>query len=392
MSEELKFPDGFLWGAATSAYQVEGGIENNNWAEAGRAGRVPAAGPATDQYNRYAADFDIARELGHNAHRFSIEWARVEPEEGRFDESAIEHYRDVLRALRARRLEPFVTLWHFTLPIWFARKGGFQSRQAPETFVRYCAYVIERLGDMAKFWITINEPMVYVTGGYLPKSKKSSFNWPPFKKNLFTYIKVINILTMSHNLVYNRIKADKPDLQIGITKNNQDWESNKNPAYRLASMFMKWFWNRRFLDKIAERQDFIGVNHYFHRKLGEKKRHPTNDLGWEIYPKGIYNVLAELKSYAKPIYITENGLADEADSKRARFIKDYLYWLHRAIQAGVVIRGYFHWSLIDNFEWAYGFGPRFGLVEVDYNTLERKIRPSAWEYAKICRSNKLTAD
>src|SRR3989338_1108770 len=146
MDEESKFPDGFLWGSATSSYQVEGGIENNDWAEATRNGKVPLAGRGCDHYNRYEGDFDIAKSLWQNAHRFSIEWARIEPDEGKFDDNAIEHYRKVLAALRDRGLEPFVTLWHFTLPIWFSRMGGFENKKAPFYFARYCEYVVSRLG------------------------------------------------------------------------------------------------------------------------------------------------------------------------------------------------------------------------------------------------------
>ena len=179
MDQEFKFPAGFYWGSATSAYQVEGEVENNDWAEAARQGKVPPAGRACDHYNLYEKDFDIIKSLSQNAHRFSIEWARVEPEEGKFDEAEIEHYRKVLRALRERGIEPFVTLWHFTLPIWFVRKGGFESKKAPFYFSRYCEYVVKNLGQgsgIPKFWITINEPMVFANMGYLDG------NWLPLKK------------------------------------------------------------------------------------------------------------------------------------------------------------------------------------------------------------------
>lgn len=401
----LRFPKGFLWGSATSAYQVEGGIENNDWAQAAHAGRMPAAGLATDHYNRYEEDFDIAKSLGQNTHRFSIEWARVEPGEGRFDDGAIEHYRKVLLALRERGLEPFVTLWHFTLPVWFARMGGFENKKAPFYFARYCEYVVKRLarpsfststqaegmsknlgGDgRVRFWITINEPMIYASQGYF-RGK-----WPPFKKNIFKFIKVVDNLATSHNIAYQKIKAVQPSTQIGIAKNQINFEANNNPANRLLVKFLILFWNHRFLAKICKSLDFIGVNYYFHKKFGDKNKYEKSDLSRDIYPKGIYNVLMELKRYHKPIYITENGIADAADTKRARFIKDHLYWIYRAIHDGVDIRGYFYWSLLDNFEWDKGFEPRFGLVEMNYETMERKIRPSAYEYQQICKSNSLNA-
>ncbi len=416
--DKLKFPEGFLWGTATSSYQVEGGIGpvrslahakgaspeglgeaasngiENDWSEAARAGRVPAAGRACDHYNRYEGDFDIAKSLGQNAHRFSIEWARVEPEEGRFDENAVGHYRKVLQALRERGLEPFVTLWHFTLPIWFAKMGGFENKKAPFYFAKYCEYVVGRLAASAeatasqggagvKFWITLNEPMVYVGQGY------GSGIWPPLKKDFIKLLRVVDNLITSHNIAYQKIKALLPNSQVGIAADQVDYHHNNNPLSFLQSRFMDWFRNRRFLSRTSKCRDFIGVNYYrpiiYYGKLNLEK----TDMSWDIYPKGIYNVLARLKRYRKPVYITENGIADATDARRAKFIRDHLYWVNRAIHDGIDVRGYFYWSLLDNFEWAHGLGPRFGLVEMNYETMERKIRSSAYEYKRICESNSL---
>ena len=279
-----------------------------------------------------------------------------------------------MQSLRDRGIEPFVTLWHFTLPLWFAKKGGFENPKAPEIFARYCGYVVERLGDMAKFWMTMNESMVYASGGYLKGV------WPPFNKNFFRFLKVIKTLISSHLASYIIIRKINPELRVGIAKNNIYFES-----FPLISHF----WNFYFLNKIKNHLDFIGLNYYFHRKLFGNKNKEVSDMNWEIYPKGIYYLLRELKLYNLPIYITENGLADAKDTKREKFIKEHLFWAHKAIEEGVDLRGYFYWSLLDNFEWAHGFGPRFGLIEVDYETMERKIRPSAWEYKKICETNSL---
>jgi len=177
---EKQFPDGFYWGAATASYQVEGGIEHNDWAQAAREGRVPPCGRACDHYNRYAVDFDIAQELGHTAHRFSVEWARIEPEEGVFNAEAILHYRAVLKALKDRNITPFVTIWHFTLPLWFSESGSFERDDAPEIFARYAAYVVEELGDLCDHFSTMNEPNVFGSNGWLRGS------WPPFKRFLLT--------------------------------------------------------------------------------------------------------------------------------------------------------------------------------------------------------------
>ena len=400
---ELKFPLGFLWGSATSAYQVEGGIENNNWAEAAREGKVPSAGRACDHYNLYEKDFDIAKSLGQNAHRFSIEWSRIEPEEGKFDDTEIEHYRKVVEALRERGIEPFVTLWHFTLPIWFAKEGGFENKKAPFYFSRYCEYVVRNLGQGSgapNFWITINEPLVFAGMGYLDGK------WPPFKSwrkplNFIRYLKVVDNLVTSHNITYEKLKRLDTNFKIGVAHQCTFFESNWNPFYKLSASLLNWFVNLRFLSKTSQHQDFVGLNHYFRQKVSlgaeradcipitEDNKSRVSDMGWEIYPRSIYEVLMKLKKYKKPIYITENGLADAKDEKRARYIKGYLSQVWRAIHNGVDVRGYFYWSLLDNFEWANGFRPRFGLVEVDYKTMERKIRPSAYEYKKICENNSL---
>ncbi len=387
----MKFPEGFFWGSATSAYQVEGGIENNDWAEAARQGKVPPAGRACDHYNLYEKDFDIAKSLGQNTHRFSIEWARIEPEEGKFDEIEIKHYRKVLKALRERGIEPFVTLWHFTLPVWFARMGGFENKKAPFYFSRYCEYVVKNLeqgSDAPKFWITINEPSVYTYMIFLRGL------WPPFHKQFiplrFLYFpKVMNNLVASHNMAYKKIKAGNPSSQIGIASNLTNFESSKNPFSRLWAKFMSWSLNHKFLLKIKKCQDFIGLNYYFHKRYGGEDIYDKCDRGFSIYPRGIYNVLSELKRYHKPVYVTENGIADAKDAKRAKFIKDHLYWVKRAIDDKVDVRGYFYWSLLDNFEWECGFGQRYGLVEINYETMERKIRSSAYEYKRICENNSL---
>lgn len=382
------FPDGFYWGASTASYQVEGGIEQNDWAKAAREGKVPKAGNACDHWSRYEEDFDLAQSLGHNAHRLSIEWARIEPEEGKFDEEAIEHYREVLRALRARKLEPFVTIWHFTLPIWFSESGGFLRKDAPEIFSRYAAFVVERLGGEAQFWITLNEPMVYAGMGYLRGV------WPPFSRAPLSYMKAVSALAASHIKAYLAIKEIQPEAQVGIAKHNIFFSSNKNPLNWMKCLCADWFWNHRFLRRISAHQDFIGLNHYRHRKFGESEAerasYQYSDFGWALHPTSLYECLRSLKRYGKPVYVTENGIADEKDAYRKEFIKKAVQCVHRAIEEGVHVRGYMHWSLLDNFEWAEGYRMRFGIVEVHFDTLERTIRSSARVYADIIKRNALT--
>lgn len=350
--------DKFFWGAATSSYQVEGGIKND-WSAVGLD-----AGKAADHYNRFKEDFDLAKALGHNAHRLSIEWSRIEPEEGKFNQKEIEHYQKVISALRERGLEPFVTLWHFTNPTWFSELGGFGSKKSAFYFERYVDFVTRNLKGV-KFWLTINEPMVYATNAYLKG------NWPPRKKSFPAYFRVISNLAAAHRKAYAAVHKNIPDTRVGIAKNNIYFEAvGWNPGNKILKKLADWWWNRRFLNQIQNHQDFIGLNYYFRNSR-------------EIYPEGLYHVLLDLKKYQKPIYITENGLADAKDEKRAQFIKDHIYWMKKAMAEGADVRGYFHWSLIDNFEWEKGFAPRFGLIEVDYGTMERKVRQSAYGYKKI---------
>ncbi len=377
----MNFPKGFFWGSATASFQVEGGIENNDWVEAGREGKVPICGKATDHYNRFEEDFDIAKSLSHNAHRFSIEWSRIEPEEGRFDDREIEHYRKVLKALRERGLEPFVTLWHFTLPVWFSKKGGFLNPKAPEIFARYCSYVVERLGGEANYWMTINEPLIWASGGYLKGE------WPPFSKSVFSFLSVFKSLASAHKLAYREIKKVKKDLKVGIAKHNICFSYDFWPWNMFRAFFSRWFWNHRFLRLIYGHQDFIGLNFYIHKRFGTGKKYNKTEMGWDIYPEAFYKVLSELKKYNLPIYITENGLADSLDKNRPSYISEYTKAMSQALKEGVDVRGYFYWSLLDNYEWSFGFDKRFGLVEIDYSTLERKIRPSAYVYKKIIEEN-----
>jgi len=371
------FPRDFFWGAATASYQVEGGIENNDWAQAARDGKVPVCDRSTNHFELFEKDFDIAQNLAHNAHRFSIEWSRVEPDEGKFDLEAIGHYKAVLAALKVRGITPLVTLWHFTQPIWFSNQGGFHHKKGPETFARYCEFVAEQLQGQVEYIITINEPLVWASAGYL-KGK-----WPPFGMNPFSFLKVVTQLIRAHNLSYEKIKAVSPDFNVGIAKHNIYFFSNTHIWNKKAANFMSWFWNRRFLEGIKKHQDFIGLNFYFAKRFGKKISTVKSDMGWDIFPEGIYHTLMELKHYGKPVIITENGIADHADILRGSFIRDSLTFVKKALNEGVDVKGYFYWSLLDNYEWSFGFTERFGLVEVDYQTLERVVRPSALIYKEI---------
>ena len=396
------FPKDFLWGAATASYQVEGGIEHCDWAQAARDGKVPACGRACDHYNRYEEDFDIAKELGHNAHRFSIEWARIEPEEGRFSEDAIEHYRGVLQALHARGITPMVTLWHFTLPDWFVRSGGWMRKDAADLFARYAEHVARSLGATVAHIDTMNEPIVFASNGWLRGT------WPPFNSFFlvaqksftrqmymnkgvrgsvrltpFAYLNVRRQLVRAHNAAYKRIKGSAPAVSVGIVKNVIVFTAGRNPLHRLASWVMNEHWTHSFMRKVVHSCDSIGVNYYFYRKFGDTKEYTRSDLGWDMVPEKLGDALLMLRRYNKPLYITEAGLADAEDKHRAWYIQESLKGVARAMQCGVNVKGFFYWSLLDNYEWADGFDKRFGLVEINYETLERTIRPSAYHYRDL---------
>lgn len=385
MNKILKFPKEFLWGSAVSAYQVEGGIKNADWSKDFPAGK------ACDHYNLYKQDFDLMQKLNQNAFRFSIEWSRIEPKQGKFDEREIEYYKKYLQSLKKRGIKTMVTLHHFTSPAWLADIGGWTNKKSVFYFSRFAQKMLEEYRDLSDFWITINEPLIYSAVSYLQG------RWPPQKKNPILFLKVIKNQILAHKKIYQEFHKIKPDIQVGIAKNNQFIEPFMPRTVlgifsMLSARIAHYFWNEFFLNKIKNQLDFIGLNYYFHNKIKfpffiRNENKLVSDLGWEIYSKGIYQVLKELKKYNLPIYITENGVADKQDKLRANFIKNHLFWIYKAIQENVNIKGYFHWSLIDNFEWDLRINPRFGLIEVDYNTMKRKIRPSAYFYAKIIKQN-----
>jgi beta-glucosidase len=392
MKKELEFPEGFIWGSACSSYQVEGGIENCNWSE-----EFPA-GKACDFWNRYEEYFDIAEELKQNVFRLSLEWSRIEPEEGRFDREAIEHYRKMLISLRKRNIKTMVTLWHYTNPIWLSEKGGWASFETPGYFRGYASFVAKELDPFVDFWMTVNEPMIscshpYILGKFPPKHK---YDLLGCGKAAFSF-------AQAHNKAYDAIKEINPKAQVGMAENYSFVDSlYKDPVSRSIVSVWNYIRNRMLLEFTKDRQDFIGVNYYFHERIVWDVKYPfitirnadkeVSELGTEIYSKGIYEVLKYLKKYDLPIYITENGIADSKDDKREDFIKDHLKWVHKAIKESADVRGYLYWSLLDNFEWADGYGPRFGLVEMDYENMSCKIRPSARKYAEICERSTLVLE
>lgn len=412
-SPEELFPKGFFWGSATSSHQVEGGTDNQ-WSawEKRNAGRLAAhakmywqvwqqerfsemhapknylSGEASDQYRRYKEDIALAASLGHTAYRFSIEWSRIQPQEGAWNEEAVEHYRDVVRTLRTYHMEPFVTLWHWTVPHWFARRGDWQHKNAPQDFAAFAGRFAAALPDV-RFWMTLNEPMVYAGQSYLKGA------WPPQYKNPVRWFRVVQNLIRGHNAASAAIKAALPSAQVGIAKNNAVF-APLAPTFlsRPFAALPRFLWNAIFLKHTAPALDFIGLNYYM--RPGIRFFHvqdasvPRSDLGWELHPAAIRQALRELAPYHKPVYITESGLADADDHLRPWYLLETLKAVRAAMDDGVDVQGYFHWSLLDNMEWDKGRWPRFGLVAVDYATQKRTPRHSAYLYRDIIYAGGIT--
>lgn len=404
----------FFWGVATSAHQTEGGTDND-WSEWEKKNapllvaqakekwsdwqqdRFPEmfdpanyiSGRACDHYNRYIEDFDLLVSGGHNAHRFSVEWSRVEPEEGKFNTKELHHYADIVEALRERNIEPFVTLWHWPLPRWLAEKGGLLAKDFPEVFARYEMKVMEAIHSRIEFAATVNEPNSVIGMGYLLGA------FPPQKRNVVLALRAYKQLALGHKKAYQEIKRMYPRVQIGFT----EWflsfcpRNEKSFFDRWSASFLWKAWNERFVSKVSEHFDFLGVQNYNTRfvglPIGRKKssfHEEVSDLGWGLQMDGLGKVLERCSRYRVPLYVTEDGLADKNDKKRQRYLVSRIRSMQEAIDSnGVDVRGYFHWSFLDNFEWNKGFWPRFGLVEVDFQTLVRKPRKSFWMYKEIIK-------
>lgn len=374
MAEILNFPKDFLFGASTSAYQVEGGNFYSDYDD------YYPAGIACDHYNRFREDIDLMKRLNLNAYRLSIEWARIEKEEGKFDQKEIDHYREVFLYLKEKEMKTMLTLFHCTLPKWFQKKGAFAKERNIFFFERFAKKVFEEYKDLIDFWIVINEPMVYAGLSYLARVG------PPKKSNPILYLKVLNNLAKAHKIIYDDFHKEKKDVLVGIAKAVLFFEGN-------LSQIAHWWQNEMFINKIKDHLDFIGLNYYSGIKIKFPFFKPASeifsDIGWAIVPEGLYHLLLAFKKYNLPIYITENGVADRKDELREDFIRDHLFWILKAISKGVDVRGYFHWSLMDNFEWEKGRVVRFGLIKIDYQNLSRTLRESALFYAQIAKEKKL---
>lgn len=405
MRKKNQFPKDFIWGTATSAHQIEGDNKKSDWWEweqsksytskNAREFPLEPSGIGCDSYNRYEEDFDLCVGLNNNAVRISIEWARIQPEPESFDEKEIQHYKKVLKSARDRGLKTFVTLHHFTNPIWFSKLGGWESLKAPTYFSRFAKKCAEEFHELIDVYLTINEPQVYIYMSYFHGI------WPPNKSNSLISFWMHFIFAKANNKAYEAIKQVHKTKnlnvpKVGIVKNIVWYEASKtsnNPFDTLTAKILNFIGRDFFLLLIKGKFDLIGVNFYFTNRIENlKTKNPddvVSDLGWWIYPKGLKNVLLGLKKYNVEIFVTENGLADDKDSKRKEFINGMLISCLNAIKSGVKLKGYFHWSLLDNYEWHHGFWPCFGLVKIDRKTLERIKRPSYHFYGEICKSGEI---
>ncbi|MDH3498193.1 MAG: family 1 glycosylhydrolase [Gemmatimonadota bacterium] len=410
-------PAGFLWGAATSAHQVEGGNLRNDWA---RFEAVPGnirggagSGRAADHWNRVAQDVGLLRDLGANAYRFSIEWSRVEPDPGQWDESAWAHYADEVAQLRRAGVEPMVTLLHFTLPTWLTDRGGLTADDFAQRFAAFAAEAVRRLGADVRYWCTVNEPNVQMYQGYVVGV------WPPGVQDRHQASRAFAGLVRGHALAAHAIKAARPGARVGAAVNLivfdpvRRWWLLDWIGAREADRGFNWAFYDSVkrsaislhiagfpeldepMTELAGSADFVGVNYYRRNLVRFSPRAPglvellqgpgpLSDTGVEIYPEGLLRLLRRVwDRYGLPIIVTENGVADSTGRLRPTYLRAHVYALARAVGEGIPVEGYFHWSLLDNFEWAEGFEPRFGLYRVDYDTQERVAGPGAVEFRRL---------
>jgi beta-glucosidase len=422
----LPFPANFAWGVSTSAHQVEGGNCNNQWSAWEEQGRIKSgdhAGLACDWWRNAEQDFDRAQEIGINALRLSVEWSRIEPEEGRWDRAAVARYREMLAGLRRRGVRPFVTIHHFTNPRWFEAKGAFAAPASVFLFQRYTQRVVEELGDLCSDWATFNEPNVYTSLGYFLGE------FPPGKRgHVLEAALVTRNLCLAHAAAYRTIHSLQAHGNVGWAQHFMVFKPRRQQS--AIDRWLAAFVDRRFNDNFAESIllgrapfplnklgetlaevrdtcDYIGINYYSRLRAGlaldsphtlffrltVPPHKPQGDRGVEVpygeaYPKGLRRAAERFAPYQKPIYILENGVPDREDRIRPWLMRAAVKQMRKLLAEGVDLRGYFHWSLTDNFEWNEGWHLRFGLIELDPDTQARKPRPSAELYAQIIRESR----
>ncbi len=424
----LKFPEGFLWGVSTAAHQVEGANHNNQWSDWEAAGRIKSGDrslDACDWWNHPGPDFDLAQQMGLNSLRLSVEWSRIEPAQDQWDEAALLRYRELLQGLHRRGIRPMVCLHHFTHPRWFEQKGAFLSDDAPALFERFARKVVSELGDLCHLWVTFNEPNVYAAFGYVMGE------FPPGRTSeIGTALRVVSAQARAHRMAYDAIHKIQPNAQVGWAQHYVAFKPVSNSADRWVASLLNQIFNETFFQLLEQGHmnfpfslldgtagnvkgayDFVGLNVYsrFHvafdiRSVSQLFGRifvppdvPQGDSGverpyGEAYPPAIRMAAKRAARLGKPIYILENGVPDAQDRIRPWLLVNALKEIHGLIDEGYDIRGYFHWTLTDNFEWTEGWNLRFGLVSLDPATQHREMRQSGRLYGEIARTNALSAE
>jgi beta-glucosidase len=391
-AEGRRFPQGFLWGTATAAHQVEGGNWNNDWwAWEHQPGSpcVEPSGDACDHWHRWPEDLRMLAGLGFGGYRFSLEWSRIEPEEGEWSLVALDHYRRMCAGCLEAGMEPVVTFHHFTTPRWVAARGGWADPATADRFTRFCERAARHLGDLVARACTINEPNIVAANGYL------TGRFPPGEHDPEARHRVNEVFADAHAKAVAAIKAGPGGAPVGITLAMSDWQAvpggeAQRDALRAADEDL-------FLEA-ARGDDYLGVQTYTRRRVGPdgvldpEPGVPLTTMGYERWPQALGATIRRAAEVAAvPILVTENGIATDDDAERVEFVRHALGGVLDCLADGVDVRGYFYWSALDNFEWAYGYEPRFGLVAVDRQTQARTPKPSAAFLGEVARRNALPA-
>jgi beta-glucosidase len=408
MDKNYIFPSGFLWGSATSAWQVEGGRILNEYEQLYRDGKMAAGDdPAQSAgfWMKYPEDIALMKQMGHKSFRMSVEWARIEPEEGQFDDQAIQHYRQIIQAVREAGIQPVVDLLHHSSPLWLYRYGGWTSQKAVGYLQRFAERVVNQLGDLVEVWMTINEPTVWAAEAYLDGVL------PPYFHSLPSFFAALKVFAHGHRVLYEAIKEiylskgwQSPSVGFAHAVQGIDPFRENSLPDRSAARLVRHVMLDRFLDLILRKDptlDFLGVNYYtcllvrFPMDIRLRNDLPVSKEGWPIDPHGFYRILQAVgKMVSLPIWVMENGIGEDDDSLRPRFLLDHLYQLHRAIQAGVDVRAYHHWSTLDTLEYHKGYNIKYGLIKVDLASPEKRrcLRNSGRMYGEIAAANGITSE
>lgn len=387
----LSFPEGFLWGTATAAHQVEGQNVNNDWWAYEHTEKSPcvcSSGDACDSWHRWAHDVELVASLGFRAYRFSLEWSRIEPAQGEWSRANLDHYRAICATCLEHGIVPVVTFNHFTIPRWLSDRGGWEANDAPERFAGFCERAAAHLGDLVGWACTINEPNVVSVVGY------ELGIFPPGVRDGSRSKSVSEALCRAHRLAVDALRSGPGEFPVGLTLSMTDYQAAAGGERELERI--RHDSEDVFLEATAG-DDFVGVQTYSRSRIGPdgvlrtERGVPLTQMGYEVWPQALEATIRRASSLTggTPVLVTENGIGTTDDSQRIEFTTAALAGMKRCMDDGLEVRGYIHWSLLDNFEWVLGYGPTFGLVEVDRTTFERKPKASAFWLGEVSRRNSL---